>query len=1223
MAISKKQETELYDLALKYHLDGNSLDKAQALAEKKYLGSLKTKGKMTLAQQEQLNAKLLAKSKTLAVRLKRIRIKNDRDEVAENKKKLAKIEADDKRSNAKRQADRKKTLAGGFDNFPKKIGTIASYGGAIVVINKIVQAFTFAIEKTIEFEKAFTDLQVKSGYSKKEMAEVSETIIDVAQSTKFATEEIISASTALGKLGFKSTEVAQILPNLANVAAATGESLENTAQILGKVIRAYEYSAEQSGIISDRMVDIFNNSALNLEKFNTAFSYVGSAAASTGTSFNELTAAMAILADRGITASKIGTGLRNVFTKLGNEGDSLRDILERINDAHLSFYEVAELVGRRAANQLFIMANSLDEFDENVARSTEDFGKSMEAAALQMGTFSAKFDILKNTIANWFLPDFDPNDTWKDQMRDSIGLMDMLNSAFSDTNAKAAVNRVVLGNPKFVAEFKAMKEALGGDKNDKEVLEALRKQEAKKQEKYGRNSKDWRSSGEYQIALTDLGFVSGQTSVTDSLLGNDMDKKSDESQRALLKWQKTVERVHKKLTEKFGAERGNNFIQNLFGGEEYEGPEKKSFLERLANDGVSEEDRDQIEKTANYNWTQRNKERLKYRVAGLGTYGEELEKSYKGIRAKITDLNDGKLLVADNEGKVDYEKIVGEDIERVKKAINKEKEIRDTICSEAPRLASKLGIVCDKAKTTRKRGEFEKFDAFTDDDSEYKVEKSKLGREFRQENDPLKKAGINNQLIALETEYRASLNKRFEDYLDKMGNAREAYAKKYPSGIGAYDANIERVGDNQTRADATGQINMDNLANVEIEQLAKKYKQQEVAKAEHSFKMKVLNKEFKNIDRDDVKARRAKIAEALVETNSYYDKTEEDLKGHIKEVEDLLAKTELSNFKAKFTGDITDPFGGIGTVVGTDNIKQLLSVIQAELFKLKEKREAEKIDPKKTDTDEWDWDDYFGAGLETYENVTSFITQIGDLKLELLKEQAQRELEIIQARYDDEASVRDSALQSGIISQETAIRAEERANKRKIDNENKINKKLFEAQKKQDKQTAIFTGIASTAQAVANAFAKRLPATAIVLSAISAAAIAGSTALNIAAISKRKFIPQKYAEGGMVHGRSHSQGGVPFSVNGSGGYEMEGGEYIVNKEATKNNIAELERINGKTRRSQTRFASGGYVAERETNDEILALIAENLNKPVRAYVTDQDLETSISEREALTKKISY
>lgn len=64
------------------------------------------------------------------------------------------------------------------------------------------------------------------------------------------------------------------------------------------------------------------------------------------------------------------------------------------------------------------------------------------------------------------------------------------------------------------------------------------------------------------------------------------------------------------------------------------------------------------------------------------------------------------------------------------------------------------------------------------------------------------------------------------------------------------------------------------------------------------------------------------------------------------------------------------------------------------------------------------------------------------------------------------------------------------------------------------------------------------------------------------------FIP---SDGGMIRGRRHYQGGVKFRI---GGYaaEAEGGEYIVNRKATRRFLPQLEAIN-----STGKYADGGLV----------------------------------------------
>ena len=104
------------------------------------------------------------------------------------------------------------------------------------------------------------------------------------------------------------------------------------------------------------------------------------------------------------------------------------------------------------------------------------------------------------------------------------------------------------------------------------------------------------------------------------------------------------------------------------------------------------------------------------------------------------------------------------------------------------------------------------------------------------------------------------------------------------------------------------------------------------------------------------------------------------------------------------------------------------------------------------------------------------------------------------------------------------------------------------------------------------------------------AIMAGITgAMGFMNVNKIMTTTVKYAEGGHVSGRSHAEGGVPFSVAGVGGYEMEGGEYVVNKRATARYFPILELINNSTRHGGPNpfyFAQGDIVRQAKVSTHI-------------------------------------
>ena len=235
-----------------------------------------------------------------------------------------------------------------------------------------------------------------------------------------------------------------------------------------------------------------------------------------------------------------------------------------------------------------------------------------------------------------------------------------------------------------------------------------------------------------------------------------------------------------------------------------------------------------------------------------------------------------------------------------------------------------------------------------------------------------------------------------------------------------------------------------------------------------------------------------------------------------------------------------------------------------------------------------------------------------------------------------------SQLDNQLITEEEYRNRQLELRKKQIGQENAIDKALFDADQKRDRQQALSDYLQALASTLINEVNAGRPFPENVIAAgITAGLSSASYGAELSAISKRKFFPKKFAEGGVVNGPSHAEGGVPFTVQGRGGYEMEGGEFIVNKRAAQLHRSVLERINNSTKpiartgkynygneSAIRKFAQGGLVNAQsqlaQSADEQLEYLkaiaaattttAVGVSKPVRAYVTSADLNNNDSER---------
>ena len=165
----------------------------------------------------------------------------------------------------------------------------------------------------------------------------------------------------------------------------------------------------------------------------------------------------------------------------------------------------------------------------------------------------------------------------------------------------------------------------------------------------------------------------------------------------------------------------------------------------------------------------------------------------------------------------------------------------------------------------------------------------------------------------------------------------------------------------------------------------------------------------------------------------------------------------------------------------------------------------------------------------------------------------------IQRQTNERIAGVDNALKKGQISEEQAEAKKDQ-----------IRKQGLEKQKKIQKASATVNYLQGLVSAVANSMQYPFPAS-LIIGGIQTALLTATYASNM-----KQIDAQKFAEGGLIQGNSHDNGGVPFTVQGRGGFEAEGGEYIVKKSAVDAyGVSYLDALNNM--KMPKMFAEGGMI----------------------------------------------
>ena len=285
------------------------------------------------------------------------------------------------------------------------------FNPAMLGIGGVVAAIGGLISKASSFEKAASGLQAITGATAQEMDQLKASALELGASTKFTANEVLQLQTEFSKLGFTVEEIQNVQAATLDLAAAAGVELGEAASVAGSTLRGFGLDTEETARVVDVMAKSFTTSALDMNKFTESMKLVAPIAKTTGSSIEESSAALAVLADRGISGSMAGTQLRRIMSdlalKTGKDFQtSLEMTAEKLANAETKAEKLAiakELVGDRAKGSLIALAENNEQL-EFLTRSYENAdGAAKQMADTQLDNLAGSFTLLKSAFDGFML----------------------------------------------------------------------------------------------------------------------------------------------------------------------------------------------------------------------------------------------------------------------------------------------------------------------------------------------------------------------------------------------------------------------------------------------------------------------------------------------------------------------------------------------------------------------------------------------------------------------------------------------------------------------------------------------------------------------------------------------------------------------------------------------------------------------------------------------------
>lgn len=194
----------------------------------------------------------------------------------------------------------------------------------------IVTAFGTAIKTTMDFDTEMSKVKAITGSNTDEFNRLEETARRMGESTRYSATEAAEGMVYMGMAGWKTEQIIKGLPGVLNLAAASGEDLGRTSDIVTDALTAFGMAAEDSGRLADILAAAATNANTNVDMLGESFKYAAAPAGALGYSAEDVAVALGLMANSGIKADMAGTSLRNMFLRMAKPTKESQAAMDRL-----------------------------------------------------------------------------------------------------------------------------------------------------------------------------------------------------------------------------------------------------------------------------------------------------------------------------------------------------------------------------------------------------------------------------------------------------------------------------------------------------------------------------------------------------------------------------------------------------------------------------------------------------------------------------------------------------------------------------------------------------------------------------------------------------------------------------------------------------------------------------------------------------------------------------
>ena len=182
----------------------------------------------------------------------------------------------------------------------------------------------------MDFEAGMSKVAAISGATGDDLATLTEKAKEMGATTKFSASESAEAFSYMAMAGWKSEQMLDGIAPIMNLAAASGEELALTSDIVTDALTAFGLKAQDAGMFADVLAAASSNSNTNVAMMGESFKYAATVAGAMGYSVQDVALALGLMANSGIKADMAGTALRNMINRMAKPTKESQMAMDRL-----------------------------------------------------------------------------------------------------------------------------------------------------------------------------------------------------------------------------------------------------------------------------------------------------------------------------------------------------------------------------------------------------------------------------------------------------------------------------------------------------------------------------------------------------------------------------------------------------------------------------------------------------------------------------------------------------------------------------------------------------------------------------------------------------------------------------------------------------------------------------------------------------------------------------